>query len=100
MYKYHKIIGTKNNLLKALSKEEETEEMHQLNEKIIEFIDRQAESNMYKSIDNNPYDYSKQLSSRYVEAQRYLSDKLIKIKDSEIEKSNTTYIDGDPEWFK
>lgn len=80
MYKHHKIIGTKNNILKALSREQETEEMHQLNEKIINFIDQQAESNMYKSIENSE-DYSKQLSSRYVDAQKYLSDKLIKIKD-------------------
>ena len=81
LYKYHKIIGTKNNILKALSREQETEEMHQLNEKIIDFIDRQAENNMYKSIEDNPYDHSKRLSERYVDAQKYLSDKLIKIKD-------------------
>lgn len=100
MYKYHKIIGTKNNLLRALSKEEETEEMHCLNEKIIDFIDRQAENNMYKSIDDNPYNYDKQLSNRYVDAQKYLSNKLIKIKEEKEIKPNIIYMEDDPEWFK
>lgn len=76
LYRYHKIIGTKTNLLKALSREQETEEMHKLNEKIIDYIDKQAENNMYKSLENE-----KCLSNRYVDAQKYLSDRLIKIKD-------------------
>lgn len=78
LYRCHKIIGTKNNLLKALSREQETEEMHKLNEKIIDFIDKQAENNMYKSIESNE---DKHLSNRYVDAQKYLSDRLIKIND-------------------
>lgn len=76
LYRCHKIIGTKNNILKALSRTEETEEMRELNKKIIEFIDKQAENNMYKSIDSEI-----RLSNRYVDAQKYLSDRLIKIKD-------------------
>ena len=81
LYRCHKIIGTKNNLLKALSRTEETDEMHELNKKIIDFIDKQAENNMYKSIEENPEDNNKHLSNRYVSAQKYLSNKLIKIKD-------------------
>ena len=79
LYRCHKIIGTKNNILKALSREQESEEMHKLNEKIMDFIDRQAENNMYKSIEE---DKNRRLSNRYVDAQKYLSDKLIKIIDN------------------
>lgn len=77
LYRCHKIIGTKNNLLKALSRTEETEEMHELNKKIIEYIDKQAENNMYKYIEES----GNRLSNRYVDAQKYLSDRLIKIRE-------------------
>lgn len=89
IYRCHKIIGTKNNLLKALEREEETSEMHELNKKILDSLDRQALRKMEESIKNNPkdpisnlpIDHSKQLSVRYLDAQYYLSDKLIKIKE-------------------
>lgn len=77
LYRCHKILGTKTNILKALSKEEETAEMHVLNEKILNFIDEQAESKRIKSLNNE--DKEKRLSRRYTDAQKYLSNKLIKI---------------------
>lgn len=79
LYRYYKIIGNLNNLLKALSQEQETEEMRMLNDKIIYFLNTQAENNMYKSFEES--DPKKWLSNRYLDAQYYLSDKLIKIKD-------------------
>lgn len=79
LYRCHKILGTKTNILKALSREEETAEMHILNEKILNFIDEQAESKRINSLNN--VDKEKRLSRRYTDAQKYLSDKLIKIKE-------------------
>lgn len=76
LYRCHKILGTKTNILKALSKEEETVEMRILNEKILNFIDNQAEDKRIKSLNN---DEKERLSVRYTDAQKYLSDKLIKI---------------------
>lgn len=81
IYRYHKIICSKENALKALSKEQENIERHRLNENILKYIDKQAESNVEKSIKDNPKDISKHLSMRYVDAQKYLSNKLIKLKD-------------------
>lgn len=107
LYRCHKIIGSKKNIQKALSREEESEEMCELNHKILNFIDLQAEKNIHKSFNKNPYDYTKQLSDRYVYAQRYLSDRLIKIKDVaqkslyELceEKYEEEKQEGDPDWF-
>lgn len=79
LYRCHKILGTKTNILKALSREEETTEMHILNEKILNFIDDQAENKRMNSLNNE--DKEKRLSRRYTDAQKYLSDKLIKIKE-------------------
>ena len=79
IYRCHKIICSKENALKALSQEQVSKEMHQLNEKILNYIDTQAENNVGRSIEKNPEDTSKHLSSRYVDAQKYLSNKLIKI---------------------
>lgn len=76
LYRCHKILGTKTNILKALSREEETAEMHILNEKILNFIDNQAESKRIKSLENEK---ENRLSRRYTEAQKYLSNRLIKL---------------------
>lgn len=107
LYRCHKIIGSKKNIQRALSREEESEEMCELNHKILNFIDLQAEKNIHKSFNKNPYDYTKQLSDRYMYAQRYLSDRLIKIKDVaqkslyELceEKYEEEKQEGDPDWF-
>ena len=79
IYRCHKIICSKENALKALSQEQVSKEKFELNKKILQYIDTQAENNVCKSIEKNPYDETKHLSNRYVEAQKYLSDKLIKI---------------------
>ena len=79
VYRCHKIICSKENALKALSKEQISKEKYQLNEKILNYIDTQAENNAARSMEKNPNDETKQLSSRYVDAQKYLSDKLIKL---------------------
>ena len=79
VYRCHKIICSKENALKALSKEQISKEMRLLNEKILKYIDTQAENNVSKSIEKNPDNEEKHLSSRYVDAQKYLSNKLIKI---------------------
>jgi hypothetical protein len=82
IYRCHKIICSKENALKALSQEQISKEKFELNKKILNYIDMQAENNVGKSIEKNPDDESKHLSSRYVDAQKYLSDKLIKIKNN------------------
>lgn len=79
VYRCHKIIGSKKNIQKALTREEETKEMHELNKKILDFVNNQAEKNLSKS---ENWDYTKRLSNRYLDAQYYLSDRLIKIKDN------------------
>lgn len=109
LYRCHKIIGSKKNLQKALSHEEESREMCELNQKILDFIDTQAEKNVHKSFDKNPYDHTKQLSDRYVQAQKYLSNKLIKIKEPQKsiavisgildELPATEKQKDDPDWF-
>ena len=108
LYRCHKIIGIKKNLQSALSREEESREMCELNQKILDFIDTQAENNMHKSYEKNPYDYTKQLSDRYVSAQKYLSSRLIKIRENKesifslvVAKYELPEIyEDDPEWFK
>lgn len=79
LYRAHKIICTKANVVKALSREQETSEMKQLNEKILNYIDNQA-ANKYEStiLEDN---YTKKYSQKYLDAQYYLSDRLIKIKE-------------------
>lgn len=79
LYRCHKIICTKANILKALSREQETSEMKQLNEKILNYIDNQAASNYEKTLTEE--DYTKKFTQKYLDAQYYLSDKLIKIKE-------------------
>jgi hypothetical protein len=79
LYRAHKIICTKANVVKALSREQETNEMKQLNEKILNYIDNQA-ANKYESTILED-DYAKRYSQKYLDAQYYLSDRLIKIKD-------------------
>lgn len=81
LYRCHKIICTKANILKALNREQETNEMKQLNDKILNFIDNQAVSNYEKTLEED--DYTKRYTQKYLDAQYYLSDKLIKIKDYE-----------------
>ena len=53
VYRCHKIICSKENAIKALSKENVTKEMYALNEKILAYIDKQAENNVSKSIEKN-----------------------------------------------
>ena len=79
IYRCHKIICSKENALKALSQEQVSKEKFELNKKILNYIDTQAENNVGRSVEKNPDDETKHLSSRYVDAQKYLSDKLIKI---------------------
>ena len=79
IYRCHKIIGTRRNVLKALSREQETQEMRKLNEKIVTYIDTQA-ANKYEETAGIE-DYTKRYSQKYLDAQYYLSDRLIKIKD-------------------
>lgn len=113
VYRCHKIIASKINLEKALSREEETKEMHELNRKILAFIDLQAEKNAFRSEENE--DPSKRLSVRYLDAQKYLSNKLIKNKeqiaedsvknefpraDFVLDLSSIGICEDDPEWFK
>lgn len=78
LYRCHKIISSKKNIQSALSREEETQEMHELNQKILSFINKQADKKVYECKED---DYTKRLSNRYLDAQYYLSDRLIKIKD-------------------
>lgn len=82
VYRCHKIICSKENALKALNQEQVSKEKYQLNEKILKYIDTQAENNVGKSIEKNPDDETKHLSNRYVDAQKYLSNKLIKITEN------------------
>lgn len=77
IYRCHKIIGTRRNVTKALSREQETQEMRQLNEKIVTYIDNQAASKYEETLGNE--DYTKRYSQKYLDAQYYLSDRLIKI---------------------
>lgn len=79
IYRCHKIIGTRRNVMKALSREQETQEMKQLNEKIVTYIDTQA-ANKYEETAKED-DYTKRYSQKYLDAQYYLSDRLIKIKE-------------------
>ena len=79
LYRAHKILCTRQNAIKALSREQETNEMKQLNEKILNYIDNQA-ANKYESTILED-DYSKRYSQKYLDAQYYLSDRLIKIKE-------------------
>lgn len=96
LYRCHKIISSKKNIQKALSREEETQEMHELNQKILNYINRQADKKVYSCENSN---YTKRLSNRYLDAQYYLSDRLIKIRDRMPAKT-FEYIDSDPDWFK
>ena len=79
LYRAHKIICTKENIMKALSREQATNEMKQLNEKILNYIDNQAVNKYESTILED--DYTKRYSQKYLDAQYYLSDRLIKIKD-------------------
>ena len=79
IYRCHKIICTRRNVLKALSREQETQEMKQLNEKIVTYIDTQAANKYEETIEED--DYTKRYSQKYLDAQYYLSDRLIKIKE-------------------
>lgn len=79
IYRAHKIICTRPNVIKALSREQETQEMKQLNEKILNYIDNQAAQKYESTIIED--DYTKRYSQKYLDAQYYLSDRLIKIRD-------------------
>lgn len=79
IYRAHKIICTKANVVKALSKEQITQETKQLNEKILNYIDNQAAAKYESTLQED--DYTKRYSQRYLDAQYYLSDRLIKIKE-------------------
>lgn len=112
LYRCYKIIGSEINIQKALSREEESKEMYELNQKILNFIDSQADKNVHKSTKQNPYNYTKQLSDRYIDAQKYLSSRLIKNKERKetlgsIIAQNPMpgtfdglIFDDDPDWFK
>ena len=80
IYRAHKIICTKQNVIKALSKEQITQETKQLNDKILNYIDNQAASKYESTLLEE--DYTKRYSQKYLDAQYYLSDRLIKINET------------------
>lgn len=79
IYRAHKLICTRQNVIKALNRHEETQEMKQLNEKILNYIDNQAAKKFESTLEET--DYMKRYSQKYLDAQYYLSDRLIKIRD-------------------
>ena len=79
IYRAHKLICTRQNVIKALNRHEETQEMKQLNEKILSYIDNQATKKFESTLEET--DYMKRYSQKYLDAQYYLSDRLIKIRD-------------------
>lgn len=79
IYRAHKLICTRQNVIKALNRHEETQEMKQLNEKILNYIDNQATKKFESTLEET--DYMKRYSQKYLDAQYYLSDRLIKIRD-------------------
>ena len=80
LYRCYKFLFDKNNIKNALTRDEENRKKKELNGKIIKFIDEQTEKN-YLSTADVEYGEGFKYTKKYEQAQYYLSNRLIKIKD-------------------
>lgn len=79
IYRCIKFIYNKEDIDKALTRDEENMKKKELNDKVLSFINNQTEKNYLKTadVDYGEFKYTK----KYEQAQYYLSDRLIKIRD-------------------
>lgn len=75
-----KFIYNKEDMHRALSKDEEYMKKKELNDKVLSFINNQTEKNYLKTVDveHGEFKYTR----NYEQAQYYLSDRLIKINET------------------
>lgn len=79
IYRCYKFLFDRNNIKKALTRDEENLKKKELNEKVLSFINKQTEKNYLSTAD---VDYGEfKYTRKYEQAQYYLSDRLIKIKE-------------------
>lgn len=78
VYRCIKFIYNKQDITKALTKEEENIKKKELNDKVLTFINNQTEKNYLSTVDAEYGEFK--YTRKYEQAQYYLSDKLIKIR--------------------
>ena len=79
VYRCIKFLYNKEDITKALTKDEENIKKKELNDKVLTFINNQTEKNYLSTADVEYGEFK--YTRKYEQAQYYLSDRLIKIKD-------------------
>lgn len=77
IYRCYKFLFDRNNIKKALTRDEENMKKKELNNKVYTFINNQTEKNYLSTVDVEYGEFK--YTRKYEQAQYYLSDKLIKI---------------------
>lgn len=81
VYRCYRFLFDRNNIKKALTRDEENMKKKELNDKVLTFINNQTEKNYLSTIDVEYGSGEFKYTRKYEQAQYYLSDRLIKIKD-------------------
>ena len=81
IYRCIKFIYNKEDITKALSKDEENLKKKELNDKVLSFINNQTEKNYLSTVDVDYGSGEFKYTRKYEQAQYYLSDRLIKIRE-------------------
>ena len=81
LYSCYKFLFDKNNLKNALTRDEEKRKKKELNGKILKFIDEQTEKNYLSTVDVEYGSKEFKYTRKYEQAQYYLSNRLIKLKE-------------------
>lgn len=81
VYKYYKLLYNYEDILAALKNDELVRSKKiELNEKVIDFINKQANKNYMSTIDKSPEDGEIIYGNNYLYTQHYLSNRLMKLK--------------------
>ena len=84
IYKYHKLVYNYEDIVAALKNDELVKNKKiELNQKVLDFINKQANNNYMSTIDKKPEDGEIIYGNNYLYTQHYLSDRLIKINTKE-----------------
>ena len=81
LYRCYKFLFDKNNIKNALTRDEEKRKKKELNGKVLKFINDQTEKNYLSTIDVEYGSGDFKYTRKYEQAQYYLSNRLIKLKE-------------------
>lgn len=81
VYRCYKFLFDRNNIKRALTRDEEKLKKKELNDKVLSFINKQTEKNYLSTVDVDYGSGEFKYTRKYEQAQYYLSDRLIKIRD-------------------